>query len=97
RARTREAAGYRHSFDMLGEAAHTDADARRYLQSYRQAIAALAAEVVRQPVRLSISEAPGISIKLSALHPRYEIAQGARVMDELLPRLQQLALAAAQA
>ena len=93
RARDSEAAGYRYSYDMLGEAARTEADARRYFDSYRRAIAAIAAvSAGRGPV-----DSPGISVKLSALHPRYEEAQRERVLVELLPRLKQLALDAAGA
>jgi RHH-type proline utilization regulon transcriptional repressor/proline dehydrogenase/delta 1-pyrroline-5-carboxylate dehydrogenase len=87
RARPAEAKGYRHSYDMLGEAARTAADAERYFQSYDRAIAAIgAAAGGRGPVA-----APGISIKLSALHPRYETGQRARTMKELVPRLVALA------
>ncbi|MFQ6016569.1 MAG: bifunctional proline dehydrogenase/L-glutamate gamma-semialdehyde dehydrogenase PutA [Kiloniellaceae bacterium] len=87
RARPEEQRGYRHSYDMLGEAARTMADAKRYFAAYRSAIAALgAAAGGRGPV-----ESPGISVKLSALHPRYEFAQRARVMDELVPCLKALA------
>ena len=78
---------YRHSFDMLGEAARTAADARRYFEAYDRAIAAIgAASQGRGP-----QAGPGISIKLSALHPRYEWAQRDRVMAELVPRLVALA------
>jgi RHH-type proline utilization regulon transcriptional repressor/proline dehydrogenase/delta 1-pyrroline-5-carboxylate dehydrogenase len=87
RAAEQTGQGYRHSFDMLGEAAHTAADAARYVASYEAAItAAGAASAGRGPI-----EGPGISIKLSALHPRYEYAQAARVQGELLPRLRALA------
>ncbi len=93
RARAMEARGYGYSYDMLGEAARTAADAERYFQAYRTAIAAIGeAAGGRGPV-----DGPGISIKLSALHPRYEPAQRTRVMDELLPRLEALARAAAAA
>ena len=75
RARDDEARGYRFSYDMLGEAARTAEDADRYFERYAQAIQALAAAAGgRGPV-----EAPGISVKLSALDPRYEFAQQARV------------------
>lgn len=77
-----EARGYRHSFDMLGEAARTMADADRYLAAYDHAIRAIGE---------SASKEPGISVKLSALHPRYEPAQHGRVMRELAPRLLELA------
>lgn len=82
------------SFDMLGEGARTDADALRYLASYQNAIAAIAraADAARSPVQND-----GISIKLSALHPRFEDAQHARVMSELVPRVWQLCETAAAA
>jgi len=89
-ARKREAQGFRHSYDMLGEAALTDADARRYLSSYEQAIDAIGAAAAGRGIR----DGPGISIKLSALHPRYARAQVQRVRDELYPRLRGLALRA---
>ncbi|MFZ5621750.1 MAG: bifunctional proline dehydrogenase/L-glutamate gamma-semialdehyde dehydrogenase PutA [Pseudomonadota bacterium] len=83
----------RYSFDCLGEAAQTAADARAYLDSYHAAIAALAPQGdAGAPLR-----APGISVKLSALHPRYEFAQAARVRAELGPRLLELAQAARRA
>ncbi|QHE77995.1 L-glutamate gamma-semialdehyde dehydrogenase [Hydrogenophaga sp. PBL-H3] len=82
------------SFDMLGEGARTDADALRYLASYQNAIAAIArtADPQRAP-----SQNDGISIKLSALHPRFEDAQHDRVMRELVPRVWQLCEGAAAA
>jgi len=78
---------YAYSFDMLGEAAITAIDAQRYLEKYRDAIS----EVGRH-VRESAAGAtrPGISVKLSALHPRYEYLQRERVLRELAPRLAQL-------
>ncbi len=79
---------YRHSFDMLGEAALTAADAERYFKAYEDAIAAIAAYV--KPGQ-SVFAAPGISVKLSALHPRYELAHRERVMDEMLPKVMKLA------
>ncbi|WP_240790094.1 trifunctional transcriptional regulator/proline dehydrogenase/L-glutamate gamma-semialdehyde dehydrogenase [Roseomonas sp. HF4] len=87
-SRRPEARGFRHSYDMLGEAALTAADAARYLAAYEDAIEAIG----RASDGRGIHDGPGISIKLSALHPRYTRAQRARVMAELLPRL--LALAA---
>ena len=88
RARGDEKRGYRYSYDMLGEAAHTMADAERYFESYRRAIAAIgAAAKGRGPIG-----SPGISVKLSALHPRYEFAKRARALAELAPRLKALAL-----
>ncbi|HEY4164370.1 MAG TPA: bifunctional proline dehydrogenase/L-glutamate gamma-semialdehyde dehydrogenase PutA, partial [Dongiaceae bacterium] len=90
RAEAAEARGYRHSYDMLGEAARTAGDAQRYFEAYDKAIAAIGkAAAGRGPV-----VGPGISIKLSALHPRYEFAQRRRVLDELVPRVLKLAQAA---
>jgi RHH-type proline utilization regulon transcriptional repressor/proline dehydrogenase/delta 1-pyrroline-5-carboxylate dehydrogenase len=86
-ARKREAQGFRHSYDMLGEAALTDADAQRYLAAYQQAIDAIGAASQGR----GIHDGPGISIKLSALHPRYARAQVERVQAELYPRLLGLA------
>ncbi|HEY9447572.1 MAG TPA: proline dehydrogenase family protein, partial [Burkholderiales bacterium] len=92
--RARAHPSFRYSYDMLGEAARTAADAQRYLHAYHDAIGRIAADV--NPAT-RIEERPGLSIKLSALHPRYEIAQGQRVRVELLPRLADLCRAAAQA
>ncbi len=93
RARGPEKRGYRYSYDMLGEAARTARDAERYDHAYRHAIAAIGrASQGRGPI-----EGPGISVKLSALHPRYEFAQRARVMAELVPRLAALARLAKEA
>ncbi len=93
RASKMEAKGFSYSYDMLGEAAKTDADAKRYHLSYSRAISAIAQACHSDDCR----ENPGISVKLSALHPRYEVAQKARVMDELVPRLRSLALLAKSA
>ncbi|HEY4316420.1 MAG TPA: trifunctional transcriptional regulator/proline dehydrogenase/L-glutamate gamma-semialdehyde dehydrogenase [Herbaspirillum sp.] len=90
--RAREARGYRYSYDMLGEAALTAADADRYFASYQSAIDAIG----RAADGRGIKDGPGISVKLSALHPRYSRAQRGRVMAELLPRLKHLALLARQ-
>ncbi len=87
RAHEDEGHGYRHSFDMLGESARTMADAERYHAAYRHAIAAIGAAAAGRP----IESAPGLSVKLSALHPRYEMAQRDRVMGELLPSVLDLA------
>jgi len=87
RARRREREGFRYSYDMLGEAALTEADAQRYLAAYRHAIDAIG----QASAGRGIHEGPGISIKLSALHPRYLRAQRRRVLDELYPRLRELA------
>ena len=84
----------RFSFDMLGEGARTDADARRYLASYEDAIETIAAYASQQRPCV---ENDGISIKLSALHPRFEAHQRQRVMSELLPRVWHLCQRAAQA
>ncbi|WP_170409641.1 bifunctional proline dehydrogenase/L-glutamate gamma-semialdehyde dehydrogenase PutA [Ruegeria atlantica] len=90
RASGMEAKGYTYSYDMLGEAARTEADAARYHLSYSRAIAAIAEACIHDDIRAN----PGISVKLSALHPRYELAQEAEVMEELVPRLRALALLA---
>ena len=89
-AKKREADGTTFSFDMLGEAARTAADARRYRTDYAEAIAVLATRANAGSVR----DNPGVSVKLSALHPRYEFSQRARVMDELVERVRALALLA---
>lgn len=91
-ARKLEDKGFRYSYDMLGEAALTEADAQAYLLSYQQAIHAIG----KASNGRGIYEGPGISIKLSALHPRYSRAQYERVMDELYPRLLSLTLQARQ-
>jgi len=90
RSRDDETHGYRHSFDMLGEAARTMADADRYFDLYSMAIKAIGGARRGRGVYAT----PGISVKLSALHPRYELAQHDRVMAELLPRVKDLALKA---
>jgi RHH-type proline utilization regulon transcriptional repressor/proline dehydrogenase/delta 1-pyrroline-5-carboxylate dehydrogenase len=86
--------GLTYSYDMLGEGARTEADAQHYLESYRNAIAAIARDghADRSPV-----DNDGISIKLSALHPRYEDAQRERVLAELVPRVWGLCEQAARA
>lgn len=90
RARRLEAKGFRYSYDMLGEAAATAADAARYYRDYEAAIHAIGAASNGR----GVVDGPGISIKLSALHPRYSRSQAKRVMDELLPRVRALALLA---
>ena len=86
---------YRYSFDMLGEAALTAADAERYLESYLGAIAVLGTQAVAEAGAVyTLFDNPGISVKLSALHPRFEYAQSARLMNELVPRVRSLAEAA---
>ncbi|VVM96783.1 Bifunctional protein PutA [Pseudomonas fluorescens] len=87
-----ESKGFRYSYDMLGEAALTEHDAQKYLASYEQAIHSIG----KASHGRGIYEGPGISIKLSALHPRYSRAQYERVMDELYPRLLSLTLLAKQ-
>ncbi|MDQ0560179.1 RHH-type proline utilization regulon transcriptional repressor/proline dehydrogenase/delta 1-pyrroline-5-carboxylate dehydrogenase [Rhizobium mesoamericanum] len=90
RAKPLEQRGFRYSYDMLGEAATTAADAERYYTDYEAAIHAIG----KASDRRGIYEGPGISIKLSALHPRYSRAQSTRVMGELLPKVKALALIA---
>ncbi|WP_288754132.1 trifunctional transcriptional regulator/proline dehydrogenase/L-glutamate gamma-semialdehyde dehydrogenase, partial [uncultured Pseudomonas sp.] len=87
-----ESKGFRYSYDMLGEAALTEHDAQKYLASYEQAIHSIG----KASNGRGIYEGPGISIKLSALHPRYSRAQYERVMEELYPRLLSLTLLAKQ-
>lgn len=85
---------YCYSFDMLGEAALTAADADRYFDAYRTAIEALRS---RTSSNLDVTTAPSISVKLSALHPRYEYAQARRAVPEIAEKLEQLVVAAAEA
>ena len=87
RSRPLEARGFGYSYDMLGEAATTMADAERYYRDYEAAIHAIGAASAGRGVYAG----PGISIKLSALHPRYSRAQAGRVMAELLPQVKRLA------
>lgn len=90
-SKKKQARGYRFSYDMLGEAALTEADAQRYFEAYKKAIQAIGKSVNQNT---TLYERPGISIKLSALHPRYNEAQAERVMKELpwlLLQLSQLA------
>ncbi len=82
--------GYTFSFDMLGEAALTAADADKFYDEYAEAIANIAKTATSE----AVTDNPGISIKLSALHPRYEIHQKERVMTELAARVKDLALKA---
>ena len=90
RAKGQEAKGYRYSYDMLGEGARTAGDAERYFRSYADAIEAIGAAAGKG----ELPARPGISVKLSALHPRYEAVKGPRVRDELVPQLLKLAQAA---
>jgi RHH-type proline utilization regulon transcriptional repressor/proline dehydrogenase/delta 1-pyrroline-5-carboxylate dehydrogenase len=85
--------GYLYSFDMLGEAARTDADARRYHRAYADAISALDSGSTGTDIRRN----PGISVKLSALHPRYEFAQRDAMLPVMTERLLSLCVAARHA
>ena len=93
RARELEAKRYTYSYDMLGEAARTDADALRYHRAYADAIGAIAGACTSADVAAN----PGISVKLSALYPRYEEAQREGVMSVLVPRLADLVAQACKA
>jgi RHH-type transcriptional regulator, proline utilization regulon repressor / proline dehydrogenase / delta 1-pyrroline-5-carboxylate dehydrogenase len=93
RARRYAKKGYVFSFDMLGEAAHTQADAQKYFTDYENAITSIAEHSTHE----SAAENPGISVKLSALHPRYEYGKKERVLKELGDRVRTLALAAKSA
>jgi RHH-type proline utilization regulon transcriptional repressor/proline dehydrogenase/delta 1-pyrroline-5-carboxylate dehydrogenase len=92
RAQKQEARGYRYSYDMLGEGARTLEDADRHYQDYHNAIL----EIGRAAEGRDCIQSPGISIKLSAIHPRFELSQRNRVFNELVPRLKALACAARQ-
>ncbi|MBO1325456.1 trifunctional transcriptional regulator/proline dehydrogenase/L-glutamate gamma-semialdehyde dehydrogenase [Acetobacter sp. TBRC 12305] len=91
-SRRLNAKGFRYSYDMLGEAATTAADADRYYRDYETAIHAIG----KASAGAGVYRGPGISVKLSALHPRYARLQRERVMTELLPRLTALARLACQ-
>ena len=93
RGRSMTAKGYLYSYDMLGEAARTETDALRYFKAYQNAIAALAKHSTGEDIRFN----PGISVKLSALHPRYEQAQKETMLPVMAERLLALALAARDA
>ncbi len=90
RARSHEERGFRHSYDMLGEGARTGEDAAHYFKAYADAIAAIG----KTAGKLPLPDRPGISVKLSALHPRYEAVKRDRVVSELCPILLDLARAA---
>ena len=90
RATSRAGRVFRYSFDMLGEGARTDEDALRYQESYAAAIERIGKAAGNKP----LPDRPGISVKLSALHPRYEAVSHLRVMEELVPRVRELARAA---
>src|SRR6185312_15670776 len=87
RARSASAKSPRYSFDMLGEGARTAEDAARYFKAYASAIEAIGRTAGDRP----LPDRPGISVKLSALHPRFEAVSRGRVMRELVPRLSELA------
>jgi len=95
RGQEAEARGYRHSYDMLGEAALTEHDAQRYLAAYAHAIEVIGAQAAATGTpgaagARPLHERPGISVKLSALHPRFSSLQPGRLLQELLPRIQEL-------
>jgi RHH-type proline utilization regulon transcriptional repressor/proline dehydrogenase/delta 1-pyrroline-5-carboxylate dehydrogenase len=90
RAGKKDNAAYRYSYDMLGEAALTAPDAERYFQAYQDAIQSIG----KSGPYADVFSAPSISVKLSALHPRYELAKRGRVLAELTPRVVALAKAA---
>jgi RHH-type transcriptional regulator, proline utilization regulon repressor / proline dehydrogenase / delta 1-pyrroline-5-carboxylate dehydrogenase len=93
RAHGMEEKGYTYSYDMLGEAARTAKDAKKYFMAYSKAISSLSASAEDTDTRKN----PGISVKLSALHPRYEYTQKERVLSELVPRLSSLVFQAKNA
>lgn len=90
RSRSQEKLGYRFSYDMLGEAAHTLEDADRYFKAYQDAITAIGKAARGK----GVYNGAGISIKLSALHPRYQFAQQERAIPVLIERLRSLAVQA---
>lgn len=93
RAKEQESKGFLYSYDMLGEVARTQEDAERYFIAYQNAITAIGKSAAYQDV----TKSPGISIKLSALHPRYEFSQKQRVIAQVTPRLKILAIQAKKA
>src|SRR4051794_21876346 len=92
RAEPEQRQGLSHSFDMLGEAAKTFADAERYADSYRRALDRIAAEA-----KGGFKKSPGISVKLTALHPRFEYTQRDEAVAAVLPVVRELALKASKA
>jgi len=95
RAEKSEAQGYLYSYDMLGEAAYTEQDAQHYLKTYELAIHAIGQKAQEsKKLNKTMTQKPGISIKLSALHPRYELFKRERVLTELLSRTKSLCLLA---
>ncbi|TYK66039.1 bifunctional proline dehydrogenase/L-glutamate gamma-semialdehyde dehydrogenase PutA [Colwellia echini] len=95
RAATKEQQGYVYSYDMLGEGARTMADADKYYKAYEEAITAIGAVAVASG-KNDPRKVPGISIKLSAIHPRFEFSHQHRVMTEIVPKLKALCLHAKQ-
>jgi len=95
RAATKEQQGYVYSYDMLGEGARTMEDADKYLKSYQDAIKSIG-EVALASGKDDPRRVPGISVKLSAIHPRYEFTHKSRVMAEIVPKLKVLCLQAKQ-
>lgn len=93
RASKKEQQGYVYSYDMLGEGARSMADADRYLKSYQDAIETIG-QVARASGKNDPRKVPGISVKLSAIHPRYEFTHKSRVMNEIVPKLKALCLQA---
>jgi len=94
RSRSRENKIFQYSFDMLGEAAISQHDADRYFSVYLNAIKVLAGQ---RDNNKNIYNAPNVSVKLSALHPRFEFSQRQRIHTELIPKMKMLAEAASQA
>ena len=94
RSQKKNGRSYRYSYDMLGEAALTSEDAARYFESYSSAIGSIGAAASRSG---DLPAAPSISIKLSALHPRYSFSQAERVLKELVPRVADLTVEARNA
>src|SRR5437868_3339437 len=92
RAEPEQRQGLSHSFDMLGEAAKTFADADRYADAYRGALDRIAKEA-----RGGLKKSPGISVKLTALHPRFEYTHQAEAVAAVIPVVRELALKASAA
>jgi RHH-type proline utilization regulon transcriptional repressor/proline dehydrogenase/delta 1-pyrroline-5-carboxylate dehydrogenase len=92
RAKPERAKGLSHSFDMLGEAAKTFEDAKRYAAAYTQAL-----DRIAQEAKAGFKASPGISVKLTALHPRYEYLHAEEAVTAVLPVVRELAMKASQA
>lgn len=89
RAQKQRAKGFRFSFDMLGEGARTQADADKYYKAYEEALTAIGEDAKSR--KSDLPDRPGLSVKLSAIHPRYDVRQRDRVLRELTPRVIKLA------